>query len=184
MTKKILLVGGFVIIVAVLLFSGRFLGNNDQITTSSSHAGAASVVSAPEKNIKAAPPFSLSSLEGKTLSLEDYRGQKPVVLDFFATWCPNCRRDMPNLNRFYEKYKDKIEVIGVNLQESPSVVKKFIDEQNISFPIVLDPLGTVSRNYGTRYTNTHVLINTDGTIARTISGDIREQDIVTLIGTN
>ncbi len=128
-----------------------------------------------------APNFSLERLGGGIISLSDYRGKKPVVLDFWASWCPNCRRDMPNLNRFYEKYKDQVEVIGINLQESERTVEKFIASRDISFPIVLDPGGEASRIYGIRYTNTHFLIDKDGNLAREIPGDISEADVKSLI---
>ena len=50
--------------------------------------------------------FTLKKLGGGEITLSDYRDKKPVILDFWATWCPNCRRDMPKLSGFYDKYKD------------------------------------------------------------------------------
>ncbi len=88
---------------------------------------------------------------------------------------------MPQLNRMYEKYRDQVEVIGVNLQEDESTVAGFVQSRGISFPVALDPLGKVSRNYGVRYTNTHVLIDKSGVIVRELPGDIRESDIVALL---
>lgn len=128
-----------------------------------------------------APDFSLEKLGGGTISLAEYKGRKGVVLDFFATWCPNCRRDMPKLNGFYEKYKDQVEVIGVNLHEDKSVVEKFIEKTGITFPIVIDSSGNVARSYGVRYTNFHVLIDKEGNAIKAIPGDISESDILLLI---
>jgi len=130
---------------------------------------------------RTAPQFTLSNLEGGTISLADYKGEKPVVLDFFATWCPNCRRDMPKLSRWYEQYSDRVEVIGIDLQEPSATVQKYIQAANISFPIVLDTTGSTSRDYLIRFTNTHVLIDKEGNIYKTIPGDIRERDILELI---
>ena len=62
-----------------------------------------------------APDFTLKDLNNGTITLSSYQGDKPVVLDFFATWCPNCQRDMPILSSLYDKYKDEVEVIGVNM---------------------------------------------------------------------
>ena len=87
---------------------------------------------------------------------------------------------MPKLNKFYEKYKDNVEVLGVNLQESEKTVEEFISSRGITFPIVLDPRGQVSRTFGIRYTNTHVLINKEGRIVRVVSGDIKESDVLSL----
>ena len=88
---------------------------------------------------------------------------------------------MPKLNRWYQKYKDQVEVIGVNLQENKNTVRKYISSTGITFPIVFDPFGQTSQNYAVRYTNIHVLIDKEGRLVRTISGDIREADIISLI---
>ena len=133
---------------------------------------------------KKAPDFSLSTIDGGTISLSEFRGKKSVVLDFWTSWCPNCRRDMPKLSKMYEKYKDKIEVIGINLQENPAIVESYISSADIVFPIALDPSGQTSRAYDIRYTNTHILIDKDGNIVKTIPGDIRESDIISLIQRN
>lgn len=130
---------------------------------------------------EAAPDFTLPSLGGSSITLSEYEGNKPVVLDFWASWCPNCRRDMPRLSRLYEEYGDEVEVIGVNLRESASVAQEYVDSAGIGFPIVLDAKGATSNAYGVRSTNTHVLINIDGTIHSTIRGDISESHIKKLI---
>ena len=131
--------------------------------------------------IKYAPDFTLTSLSGDTIRLSDFRDKKPVILDFFATWCHNCQRAMPELSRKYPEYKDKLEVIGINLNESQSTVNKFVNKYNIVFPIVLDSSGLASRNYGIRYTNTHVLIKKDGSVLKVIPGDLSQRDLDNLI---
>lgn len=177
MNNKLLIAGIVVVIVGLLAF-GRFSGDNTSSgVTASIHNNAS--VSLAGANI--APDFTLQKLGGGTITLSEFKGKKPVVVDFWASWCPNCRRDMPNLNRFYEKYKDKVEVIGVNLQESESTVGKFIASRGIAFPIALDPSGQASNAFGIQYTNTHFLIDMDGNLVRTIPGDIRESDITSLI---
>jgi len=164
-----------------LLIFARWYGGgiNQNINSYGSIRGQANIGSNAGNRL--ALDFSLAKLGGETISVSEFRGKKPVVVDFWASWCPNCRRDMPNLNRFYEKYKDKVEVIGVNLQESESTVGKFIASKGISFPIALDPRGEASRAFGIQYTNTHFLIDINGKLIRTIPGDIRESDITSLI---
>jgi len=147
--------------------------------SSSSGYGSASVDELSSTQF--APDFSLERLNGENITLAQYRGVKPVVLDFWATWCPNCQRDMPRLNAMYNKYKDQVEVIGINLQENPNVVARFINDRGINFPIAFDPSSRASKAYGVRYTNFHVLIDIDGNVIRTIPGDIRESDITALI---
>ncbi len=128
-----------------------------------------------------APNFKATTLTGQNIDLESYKGKKPVVLDFFATWCPNCRRSIPNLSRLYQKYQDQIEVIGVNLQEQEGVVREFVQSAAVAFPIILDPDGRVTQDYGVIYTNYHVIIDKEGKIFSTIPGDISEEDIQSVV---
>lgn len=158
-------------------FPGTAYSGNSEIGADAASSTSSSAVA---DNAVYAPDFTLTRLDGGTITLSDYRGKKPVVLDFWASWCPNCQRDMPKLSKMYDKYSDDVEVIGINLRESTSTAKKFVDSRNISFPIVMDK-GRVSQQYAVRYTNMHVLINTDGTIKRIIPGDIKETDIIGLI---
>lgn len=125
--------------------------------------------------------FTLEKLGGGTISLAEYRGQKPVIVDFWASWCPNCRRDMPKLNHWYEQHRDQVEVIGINLQENHDVVQQFIQSNNISFPIALDATGVASANFGIQFTNTHFLFNKSGELVRVIPGDLKEADMVSLV---
>ncbi len=128
-----------------------------------------------------APDFSLQKLGGGTIALADYKGREPVILDFWATWCPNCQRDIPHQEAFYEKYKGKVEVIGIDLQEDPSLVSHFVSQYGITYPIALDPESRASQAYNAQYTNYHVLIDKNGNIVKKIPGDISEQDFVSLI---
>lgn len=172
------LISGVVLVAAGMLVFGRFSDNNSAPASNLNLRGA-SVAGISAKNT--APDFTLQKLDGGTITLSEFRGKKSVVVDFWASWCPNCRRDMPKLNGFYEKYKDRVEVIGVNLQEKDSTVRDFIASRGISFPIALDSNGQASNAFGIRYTNTHFLIDKDGNLVRTIPGDINEADIVSLI---
>ena len=175
-TKYYILGAG--LIIAVLIGFG---GNSNRDLASNQFGGTHNTVgNSPVENAPVGD-FTLKKLDGSDLTLSSYQGDKPVILDFWASWCPNCKRDMPILSGFYDKYKDQVEVIGVNLQESGSTAKRFVEGAGISFPIVLDPDGTAARMFGVRFTNYHVLINTDGTLAGTIPGDIAEQHILALI---
>lgn len=176
MSNKIL-VGGTIVATAGFIILGRFYGGN--VSPQSVSSGGASLGTALQNSL--APDFTLQKLGGGTISLSEFRGKKPVIVDFWASWCPNCRRDMPNLNRYYEKYKDKVEVIGVNLQESESTVSGFVAARGISFPIALDPAGLASSAFGIRYTNFHILIDKAGNLTRLIPGDIQDSDITRLI---
>lgn len=179
MSNKTLIIGIVVIVGGLLIFGRWYSGGTAAQSSNAGIHNQASIGGVHGNQL--APDFSLVKLGGGTISLAEFRGKKPVVVDFWASWCPNCRRDMPNLNRFYEKYKDKVEVIGVNLQEKESTVRDFIASRGIGFPIALDPSNRASSAFGIQYTNTHFLIDINGNLVRTIPGDIRETDILSLI---
>lgn len=94
-----------------------------------------------------APDFTLETLDGKTVSLSDYRGQ-PVVLNFWATWCTPCREEMPLLQETYEAHQDAgLVILGVNVREDPEAVERFLKEVGVDFPSVLDPSLVVVERY-------------------------------------
>ena len=97
-----------------------------------------------------APDFELTLLSGETVKLSEYRG-KTVILNFWATWCPPCRAEMPEMQRFYEaNRKEGIVILGVNAtstEASVPVVKAWIEEWAITFPIPLDKQGDISKRY-------------------------------------
>ncbi|KKU81996.1 MAG: Alkyl hydroperoxide reductase/ Thiol specific antioxidant/ Mal allergen [Parcubacteria group bacterium GW2011_GWA2_47_8] len=192
MNNKVLVIGGVIVLGVGFLIVGALYNDKTQTIPRSSQAptltptaqisASVSETAMPtEKNPNLAPDFTLQRLSGGTITLAEFRGVKPVVLDFWASWCPNCQRDMPKLNGMYEKYKDDIEVIGINLQERESTVKQFVLSKGISFSIALDPLRLASNAFGVQYTNTHLLIDKNGAIVKVIPGDIRENDIISLI---
>ena len=174
-----LLIGGVIVVAGGLVLLGKFSGTSAPVNVT---ASIGNNIAENLAQTKPAPDFTLQKLGGGIVSLSEFKGKKPVVVDFWASWCPNCRRDMPRLDGFYKQHKDKIEVIGVNLYEKESTVQDFVDSRNISFPIALDPSGRASNIFGVQYTNTHFLIDINGNLVRTISGDISEADIVSLIG--
>jgi peroxiredoxin len=82
--------------------------------------------------------FTLTDLQGKTWSLRELKG-KVVLVNFWATWCPPCRKEMPDLNALYQRFKDQGFVILAISDEDADKVKPFIAERNISYPVMLDP---------------------------------------------
>jgi|ERR1039458_6989393 peroxiredoxin len=82
--------------------------------------------------------FTLTDLQGKTWSLRQLKG-KVVLVNFWATWCPPCRKEMPDLNTLYQRFKDQGFVILAISDEEADKVKPFIAERNISYPVMLDP---------------------------------------------
>ncbi|MBI1743588.1 TlpA family protein disulfide reductase [Candidatus Acetothermia bacterium] len=87
-----------------------------------------------------APDFELLNTDGKKIKLSDLRG-KPVLVNFWATWCPPCRKEMPDLQAFYTKHSDKIQLLGINWGEETDEIKKFLAEFGVSYPNVIDQNG-------------------------------------------
>ena len=83
-------------------------------------------------------PFTVTDLDGKTISMADLRG-KVVLVNFWATWCPPCRAEIPDLVKLQEKYRDKLVILGISEDEdaSPQEVKAFGAEQKMNYPIVM-----------------------------------------------
>ncbi|MBI5004181.1 TlpA family protein disulfide reductase [Candidatus Kaiserbacteria bacterium] len=171
--KTTLIVLGVVVVIAAVFAWSR------PTPQAAVHADAAADQTG--STLRPAPDFSLEKVGGGTITLADFRGKKPVILDFWTTWCPNCRRDMPRQNEWYKKYKDSVEVIGIDMQEDSSVVKAFVEKLSIVYPIALDPRAQATRSYNVIYTNYHVLVDKQGTVVKTIPGDISEQDFLSLI---
>ncbi len=97
---------------------------------------------------KKAAYFSLKNLEGKDVRITDFVG-KVVILDFWATWCPPCRRGVPDFIQLQNEFgKKQFTMLGVSLdQDGPGVVKKFVSTQGVNYPMVMGDEGVV-RNYG------------------------------------
>ncbi len=121
-----------------------------------------------------APDFELPTLDGSTMRLSDLRG-RPVVINFWATWCPPCRAEMPAIIREYQRYKgDGLIVLAVNQAESPTKVAAFRDEFGMPFPILLDEKMSVSDMYEIRFLPTTFFIAADGTIIDMVTGGMNE----------
>lgn len=116
-----------------------------------------------------APDFELTTLDGKTVVLSKLRG-KPVLLDFWATWCGPCRRALPHTQELAKKYKDQAHVLTVNLREAPETVRAFMEKNNYTFPVLMDSDGSVARNYGVTGIPHFVIIDAQGKIYHTQVG--------------
>ena len=112
-----------------------------------------------------APDFSLKDTEGKTVKLKDFRGDKIVVLDFWASWCGPCRRAIPELNRIQKDYAEKgVQVLGINIREKPAAVVSFKRQHMVKYRILLDLKGTVAGDYRVKGIPNLIVIDKDGVV--------------------
>jgi thiol-disulfide isomerase/thioredoxin len=108
--------------------------------------------------------FSLPLLNGETQRLSGLKG-KVVFLNFWATWCPPCRSEMPDMEKLYQRFKNEgLEFLTVNIQENKRDVEAFMKEYKLSFPVALDSQGEVATAYGIRGIPTTYIISKDGRI--------------------
>lgn len=112
-----------------------------------------------------APDFSTLDLSNRTVSLAGYRGQKVVLLDFWATWCGPCRMEMVDLQPLLNKFKDKdFEILSLDQGESADQVSEFITQRKYGFHVLLDADGSTGAKYGVRGIPTLVLVDKAGVI--------------------
>ncbi|MBA4422997.1 MAG: hypothetical protein C0390_07820 [Syntrophus sp. (in: bacteria)] len=118
-----------------------------------------------------APDFAFPGLDGKMVSLGDYKG-KVVFLNIWATWCPSCREEMPSMEKLYKELKgEDFEILAVSIDASGAkVVAPFMKENHLSFPALLDPKGTTKYLYGTTGIPESFIIDKDGRIEQIIIG--------------
>lgn len=103
---------------------------------------------AEETALKKAPDFSLQDINGKTIRLSDYGG-KVVILNFFATWCPPCREEIPDFIELVNTTdKERFAIVGISVEKGDEgIVRKFAAAKKISYPVLVDD-GFVSKTYG------------------------------------
>ncbi|AEJ61576.1 alkyl hydroperoxide reductase/ Thiol specific antioxidant/ Mal allergen [Spirochaeta thermophila DSM 6578] len=117
-----------------------------------------------------APEFMLPLLEGGQVSLSDYRG-KVVLLNFWATWCPPCRMEMPSIETMVRALKgEDVVFLAVDVQEQRSQVSSFIKENGYTFPVLLDATGQVARMYAVSGIPTTYFIDKEGNVRGKLVG--------------
>jgi len=113
-----------------------------------------------------APDFELKTLSGDSLSLSSVKGKK-VIINFWATWCPPCRSEMPDMQKIQDEHKDDVVVLAVNLTNSESsvdTVKKFVDELELTFPVLLDEKGEINNQFEVLSYPTSYFVDENGVI--------------------
>ncbi|MCL1928380.1 MAG: TlpA family protein disulfide reductase [Treponema sp.] len=116
--------------------------------------------------------FTLPLLNGGSAVLSSYRG-KVVILNFWATWCPPCRAEMPSMETLYQRLKSQgLEILAVDLKENKATVQQFIRNNRFTFPVPLDEDGKLGSKYGISVIPTSFIINREGKIVSKVVGSI------------
>lgn len=129
----------------------------------------------PIPHIAEAIDFTLKDLDGRPRRLSDFRG-KIVFLNFWASWCPDCRIEMPSMQKLHTRLKDKdLVMIAVDFQESAEVVQNFFKRHRLTFAALLDSDGRIGAQMSIRSIPTTFILSRNGKIAGTVIG-AREWD--------
>lgn len=131
--------------------------------------GRRQVASAVPSQGKPLPPFSVTRLDGGTLTEADLRG-KASFLNFWASWCIPCRQEMPLIAEVYRREKARLNVLAIDVQEGEFVIRQFLAETGVDVPVAMDPQGKVFFGWGFRYLPTSVFTDERGTVCRVSVG--------------
>lgn len=128
-------------------------------------------IAAPQQGFLA-PDFELKTPTGESIRLSNLRGQA-VLINLWTTWCPPCRAEMKSIEKVYQEYRDEgFTVLAVNMtyQDDPSAVMPFVQEQGLSFPILLDETGEIANSYQLRSLPSSFFIDRNGIISEVVIG--------------
>ncbi|MCI0506434.1 MAG: TlpA family protein disulfide reductase [Gammaproteobacteria bacterium] len=127
-----------------------------------------------------APDFSLQDTEGKRHALQDYRG-KVVIVNFWATWCPPCRYELPSMERAYQRLKDAgVEMLAINVGEDADTIFTFTADYPVTFPLLMDRDSKVINDYPVMGLPTTYVIDNKGRLVYRAIGT-REWDDAALV---
>jgi cytochrome c biogenesis protein CcmG, thiol:disulfide interchange protein DsbE len=130
-----------------------------------------------------APKFSLPALrEGEhKVSLEDFRG-RPVVLNFFASWCDPCQRELPAFNRAAQRYRGKVAFVGVTFNDDRPSARSILDKTGIRYPAGFDAKSEVATHYGLRVMPTTYFISAKGELVERAERELTEAQLDDVLG--
>lgn len=110
--------------------------------------------------------FTLPDANGKEVSLNRFIGKRPVLLFFWATWCPHCNEAVPEINRMHEEGRKYggLQILALDFMESPEKVNAFVSSKKVLYPVLLDRSGRVARKYKVVGIPTYILIDRNGRV--------------------
>jgi thiol-disulfide isomerase/thioredoxin len=143
--------------------------------------GATILISSPKKTGGQSPPtvgrpvpdFSLVLLNGEKISKDSLAG-RPYLINFWATWCPPCKEEMPLIEKIHVNHPDSIFVVGVNVDEGEQIVEKFIQDMNITLSVGIDRGGGISRAFFARSLPITYFVDSEGIIRAQLLGALTE----------
>lgn len=138
----------------------------------------------PEEDTVAAPDFTVYDAEGNAVSLSDFAG-KPVVVNFWATWCPPCKAELPDFEDAWRKYGEDVTFLFVNLADSrdtTEVVEAFMEDGGYEFPLYYDTDGDAAYAYGIYSIPVSLFVDAEGNLEQGYIGALNAEVIESCIG--
>lgn len=130
---------------------------------------------APQGKKELAPGFTLELMDGKKINLSDYKG-KPILINFFASWCLPCREEMPVLEKIVQEYRPKgVVFLGIAVDDTEKKMKEFIARYGVTFPVGLDKTAAIQKSFGLYGIPTTYFIDKNGVINYFHSGTVTEE---------
>jgi len=171
-----------VVIAVVIVLAFVFKSDDRENSSSQSPQGESGQMTERQTGVKIgnlAPEFSLKDYEGREVKLSDFKGRKPVFLNFWASWCPFCVDELPLMAQVQEKYKDQYVTVAVNRAEDLETAKKFSDSVNVSDKMVLllDPKDKTYKDYRGFAMPYSLFIDKDGIIRDIKLGPLSEAEL-------
>lgn len=129
-----------------------------------------------------APDFELDLADGSgRLRSGGLRG-RVLFVNFWATWCPPCRTEMPMMQRLADAYGDRLLILGVNFGEEPAAVRQFVDRYGIGYPILLDPTLDTFYRWSPQFgLPRHYFVDAGGTVVREVAGELPPEEMLVLL---
>jgi len=128
-----------------------------------------------------APEITLVSTTGETVNLSDFRGT-PVLVNFWATWCPPCRAETPDLQATHRELGDKLVILGVNMtSQDGGDVEGFMREFGVTYPVLLDVDGVAARAYNVLGLPTTVFIDSNGIVSEVFTGAVNKAYVISKV---
>ena len=196
--KFVLLALAFVALMIFAVMGYRILTENyapqgtvpsqiaDSLADDSDSASGSQEESADSDPDSLAPDFTVLDMAGNEVNLSDYFG-KPIILNFWATWCGPCKSELPAFNNMYEKYKNDVHFLFINLtdgsRETIDGVTQFMEDEGYSFPVYFDTTMEAATKYGAYSIPTTFLIDNEGIPVHSQMGAMPEEAIEQLITT-
>jgi thiol-disulfide isomerase/thioredoxin len=175
--KTGILIGVFALLLVVTIVAYRMLSAKVQPQTSAvSSSQGTSVSSEPSSSKPAAPDFTVQDAGGKDVSFSEFKG-KPVVVNFWASWCPPCKAEMPDYEKMYREYSAKgVSFVMINMtdgsRETVAGAQKFLKENGYTFPAYFDEKQSAAGAYGISAIPDSVFIDKNGAIVSAFTGVI------------